>query len=422
MSVATPFSTRMGLVLAGLAGALVLAIMVMMSSAAHDTATVSGHGAANGLDGYAGLARMLAAAGHDVQMARGRSDTAGLLIVTPPAGADGAKIAEIVTRHRRVGPVLIIAPKWQSEMVGKLAPGAKTGWVSISGAQLAHWKGFLDDITVATYHATDAAITGPDSGPTTSRLPFPTTAEEGQISQTSSATLRPIAMQGPHILAARYDDSDTNGEHLPYPLTLVFEPDLLNNAGLARRDNADLAEALVAAAGQTYGGGSPTITFDLTLNGLGHPANLMGLIFSPPYLSATLCLILAALAAFWHGFARFGRPVAETRAIALGKAALVANGARLIRRARRLHLLTHAYADATRTRLVRALGLARGVPIDVTDAAIDRVLAHRATPDTTPDTARNFTSAAAALAHATTEADILAAAQNLHALERTLTP
>ena len=78
MSVATPFSTRMGLVLAGLAAALVLAIMVMMSSAARDTATVSGHGAANGLDGYAGLARMLAAAGHDVQMARGRSDTAGL--------------------------------------------------------------------------------------------------------------------------------------------------------------------------------------------------------------------------------------------------------------------------------------------------------------------------------------------------------
>jgi len=80
-------------------------------------------------------------------------------------------------------------------------------------------------------------------------------------------------------------------------------------------------------------------------------------------------------------------------------------------------LLTNAYTDATRTRLIRALGLARGQPTDITDAAIDRALAHRTAADTA-----SFTSAAAAMAQATTGPDIVRLAQNLHALERTLTP
>ena len=157
------------------------------------------------------------------------------------------------------------------------------------------------------------------------------------------------------------------------------------------------------------------ITFDLTLNGLARQANLLTLAFSPPYLAATLCLLLAALVALWREAARFGAPLAQGRAIAFGKRALVSNAAGLITRTRRLHLLPGRYVLATRERLARALGLPRLTDAAATGAAIDRALASR------DQDSPSFTTTAQELAAARKEPAILAAAARLHALERMLT-
>jgi hypothetical protein len=120
---------------------------------------------------------------------------------------------------------------------------------------------------------------------------------------------------------------------------------------------------------------------------------------------------LAVLAAIWRGLLRFGPTLQEGRAIALGKASLLGNAAALIRRARRFHVLGAPYADASRARLARALSLPRQMKAEAVDAAIDRALAARRAsglvpPDFGPE--QSFTSAAAQLARAQGEGEILA--------------
>ena len=156
------------------------------------------------------------------------------------------------------------------------------------------------------------------------------------------------------------------------------------------------------------------VTFDLTFNGFARSPNLLTLAFTPPFLAATLCLLIAALLVGWRAFLRFGPALAGGPAIAFGKRQLVANTAGLVRRSKRLHLLGPPYAVLVRERLVRALGLPHRADPVAREAAIDRALAMRA-PGSLP-----FSKAAAALRHARGPAELLRAAQALHAIERTL--
>ena len=197
-----------------------------------------------------------------------------------------------------------------------------------------------------------------------------------------------------------------------YPLVVVFDPDLLNNWGMGDRKRAMAALRLID---QAQGGQPDPVTFDLTLNGFKRSANLLTLAFAPPFLAATLCLLIAALIAGWRAFRRFGPPLAEARAIAFGKASLVANAAGLVRRSGRLHLLGAPYAALLRERLVRGLALPRHADAAASEAAIDRALAAR------DPAARPFSDIAAELRAARRPAELLRAGQALHALERTLT-
>ena len=198
-----------------------------------------------------------------------------------------------------------------------------------------------------------------------------------------------------------------------YPIIFVFEPDLLDNYGMARPEQAQFAQSLLAAAMRD---GPKSIAFDLTLNGHALAPNLLSLALTPPYLAGTLCLLFAAFAVGWRAFARFGAAEAELPELAFGKTTLVENTAALIRRARRQRLLPAPYVEAARARLAHALGLPRLSGTAATDAAIDRALASRQ-----PANADSFSAATARLLAAHSEPDLLRAAQELHALERMLT-
>ncbi|MBU2586706.1 MAG: DUF4350 domain-containing protein, partial [Alphaproteobacteria bacterium] len=100
---------------------------------------------------------------------------------------------------------------------------------------------------------------------------------------------------------------------------------------------------------------------------------------------------------------RFGPPaIASEPAIAFGKQRLIANGASLIVRARRLPLLAAPYAALSARRMAERLGLARP-DRDAIDAALARRLPHE----------EPFSRRAARLEAATRPADILSAAQAL---------
>jgi hypothetical protein len=149
----------------------------------------------------------------------------------------------------------------------------------------------------------------------------------------------------------------------------------------------------------------------MTLNGFGASENLLTLAFRPPFLAATLCLLLALLIIGWRAFMRFGPPaVAAGPNIAFGKRQLITNGAGMILRARRFALLAAPYAALSSRRIAERLGLSRPDP-----QAIDAALARRL-PLEEP-----FTRRAARLEAAETPAEILAAAQALGELNTKLT-
>ncbi|MEO0030948.1 MAG: hypothetical protein RIS94_706 [Pseudomonadota bacterium] len=410
--------TVMGMVLVGLLA--FVALLWWLGNGASPANNGGSHAGGRGLNGYAGLAAMLEADGFEVTRARGKDALRqpGLLILTPPPAAGGAEIAKIVDARRAIGPTLVVTPKWQAAPISD-NPAAKRGWTEIVGTATPEWRGFADDVTVALGGAKDAPAGGwrtvgragplPDdrrvlSGQGDGLAPLVRTAD-GRI---LAAWLRDDGYYPALDAFAGVRASGEDGDL--YPVVLVFEPDLLDNWGLADPHTGTMARDLVLAAAGTR---SQPVTFDLTLVGLGASRNLATLAFEQPFLAATICLLLAVLAAMWRAFLRFGPPRAPGRAIALGKTALVANTAGLIRRAGRLLLIAGPYADAARERLVLTLGLPRGrAPAD-SEAAIDAVLARRGLND-------RFSGAADRLRHARRAQDIARRAGELQRIEKEL--
>lgn len=378
---ASPFprSTVIGMLLVG-----ALAFVALLWFLGHNTGGSGNNGGAHvgghGLNGYAGLAKMLEAEDLDVVRQRNRrgiETQPGLLILTPPPEADGKEIAKVVDARRYVGPTLVVTPKWFA--MGASGKKAKRGWVQILGTTAPQWKGFADNVTVEVGTDKSAPAGGWRIGARQGKLP-----DDRQVETGSGKGLIPIVNAGNgKVLAAWLDDDgyypalndlagidpDYGGEDEDiYPVVLVFEPDLLDNWGLADRATAMLARDLVLATADNR---AQPFAFDMTFNGFGASRNLLTLAFEPPFLAATLCLLLAALAVAWRAFHRFGPALQAAPEITNGKAALVANAAGLIRRTGRVHLVAAPYADAARDRIAQALGLPRGTSADATERAID---------------------------------------------------
>lgn len=420
-----PFTLRSALVLVVIGCALFVALLWMIGTGLGmgGTNNGGGHGAGKGLNGYAAVYRLLEEQGHDVR--RGRNNGAlqqeALLVLTPPHDVDTADLDRIISEHRTLGPTLLILPKWPAVPVPRsLRPkGAKDGWVMLGNPVSPEWE------DLGQGRSLDARIdnsSGEWSGfGLSGRLPIPQAVQTissggitGLVRDARGQTLAGLVDDGNDYgrLSEATDAGPGSGDDDSlYPLVIVAEPDLLDNYGFAKVESAQLASALVDA--MTEGVPMPVV-FDLTLNGLGRQPNLLTLAFTPPFLAATLCLLLAALAIGWRAFVRFGPPRRTERAIAFGKRALVANSAGLIRRTRRLHLLTGPYADRAGDTISHALAIARQPDRAATESAIDRALQSRGEEDAP------FSQTAERLRHAKTAQQAVHAARDLHALERKL--
>ena len=324
------------------------------------------HAASKGLNGFAGLTRLLEADGTRVIRSRDRSalDSQGLLVLTPPPEMDAEELGDIVARRRTIGPTMIIAPKWRAMPVRKR--GTKPGWVVLVGPvgesslQLdgrdvrfsqdkiesghALWQGLSREGILSS----DRAVSSVEAEDADGFLaPIVTDAKEHVLAAY-------LADDGSFLTGDLYLDPDRADGQPVYNVLLVAEPDLLNNWGLASETRAALALDLVALARQ---GTDAPVRFDLTVNGLGGSRNLLTLAFEPPFLAATLTLLLALGIAMWRGFNRFGPALRPAPAIRPGKSQLVANGAQVIGRSGRMHLLRDPYANLVGARAVRRLGL-----------------------------------------------------------------
>lgn len=376
------------------------------------------HALSKGLTGYAGLAAMLESSGTEVVRARdpARLDDPGLLVLTPPHDADGAEVAKIVEAHRYVGPTLVVMPKWVQLPAGGNA--AKPGWVSLAGTRRASWTGSLGkglDVELGAVARADFGEAGQSialgKGNAMQALTIADEAAIPLVTGSRDTTLVAYLNDSGSYPAldrwSGWDPSDKSDTDL-FPLVIVAEPDLLDNRGLAREVVALNALALLR---RVRDGDKGPVIFDVTLNGLGRARNLLTLAFTPPFLAATLALLLAALAVAWRAFIRFGPSRLAERAVAYGKTALVENSAGLIRRAGRIRLLGAPYGALVAQRTLRALGLPPGSDI----AAIDTAQGRRGL------TGPAFSAEAAALAAARKPADLVRHAAALQTIEKGLT-
>lgn len=371
------------------------------------------HAAANGINGFSGLVQLLQATGHDVSLSRNPADRGeyGLLILTPPLWSNAEEIHEIIEQRieTAAGPTMLILPKWTAMPVPETDDDdSQPGWVVLGQPSSPQWFGNLSMGEGARLAI--GATSGWQGLGSSGDLPDETAVQA--LVEDSAKTMAPLVLDSEgDVLAARYVRPGAFDDHEPWPVIVVFEPDLVNNYGMADRQRAAMAVQLVNEATQ---GSRMPIRFDLTLNGLGASQNLLTLAFSPPFLAATLCLLLAALVIGWRAFLRFGPSVAEAPAMAQGKRQLVLNGAALIERVKRWHLLKAPYEDLIARRVASALGL-RHADHAHREIAIDQALARRGHRGST------FSHLAADLREAQRPREIIRAARALRTFERTLT-
>lgn len=398
--------------------ALFLALIWLLGSGAQFLGNANNgdaHASAKGLNGYAALVRLAEEAGFAVERSRSPAglETEGLLVLTPPPETDPLELAKLLKKREAIGPTLVILPKWVAmrpppglpeEASDKFEPG----WVVLEGSLSALWS---ESLPAPYRFKRESEELKPDEEPGWDGFDLagqlPTRIIAYTVGENAQEPL--VTDSAGHWLALRV--IGTKGSEFyesAHWTVFVVEPDLVNNYGLADKTRAEAAIALLQTA--AYDGDIDSITFDLTMNGFGASENLLTLAFRPPFLAATLCLLLALLIIGWRAFQRFGPAASDAGPqIAFGKHRLIANGASLILRARRLHLLGAPYAALTARRLAERLGLPRADA-----AAIDAALARRLLNE------EPFSHRAATLEGATRPADILGAAQALGDLTQKL--
>lgn len=414
--------SRAGALALVVVGVLLFTALTFMIGAGADFSGERGqgqaHAAGNGLNGYAGLVRLTEAQGYSVTRSRSPAElqTDGLLVLTPPPGADAEELAELINDRRYSGPTLVIVPKWRAgkpsdDLPLQVRAKFKRGWVVLDGVQASRWPSDLP----APY-TFSLLVDGAQKGATPVR--WSGLGHAGQLPAAPVLHAKPAKGDGQRQLIVDASSrrlafevslgADGTPDDDAYPVVFLVDADLANNYALA--DPARAAAAMALIDEMTYGGDIYEVVFDLTLNGFGASENLLTLAFRPPFLAATLALMVALLIVGWRAFQRFGPPTAAAGPdIAFGKRQLIANGAGLILRGRRYALLGAPYAALSARRLAERLGLARPDP-----EAIDAALARRL-PDEEP-----FSRRTARLEAATNPADILAAARALDDLNAKL--
>ncbi|MBC9032190.1 hypothetical protein IAG41_07285 [Sphingomonas sp. JC676] len=372
----TPFAARTIFVLIALSVVGFLSYLLLSAYADELRPAQNGgtHALSNSAVGFAGLADLIKRTHGDVRLVRREADLANdtLLVLTPDASTDPAAVKRILDRRQDL-PTMVILPKW---IVTPLP--AKANWVRSTG-------------TLPTFIA---AMPVSSVGKVEIR-----DAPHGKFRTVSGPTLE-AAFEAPDgsALVAYVGDSVT---------TIVADPDLFNNQGLATVEGAERAMRILS---QFAAPDSP-VAFDLTLHGFGRNPNLLKLAFEAPFLPLTLCVLLAALLAGWHAMLRFGPAALPDRGVAFGKRALAENGAALLRLARRRHRTGERYATLVR----EAVATSTGAPPGLTGDALDRYL------DRLDREGEPFLSITARAANARDTRGLLAAARDLYHWKRTVT-
>jgi hypothetical protein len=395
------FSRRTAIIMV-LVGALSFCAFIVLSAYAPDLRPEIDprpHALSKSAVGFAGAAELLQARGAPVTIRRGRDDdfSDGLLVLTPEEHMSEA-LDPLLTSYT---PTLVVLPKWN------VLPDFSTpGWVQAAGyvpeedvaetLPPRHGKLVVRRETDEKSHR----VVAPEGS-----FRFGDPADSGPIvgfQTVESAELTPMLVdkQGRIVLGQIQDTA----------IYILSEPDLLNTQGLANPDTAWLGVRVIEA----LAGAKNPIRFDVTLFGFERTRNVLKLAFEPPFLSATLCALAAAVFMGLHAAARFGPDRRGRRAFALGKRALVDNSAALVRMTRREARMARGYVALTLASAAHAVGVRRGTDETGQRHMLDRLSEVARLP-------RTYSELARAAEAASDRESLLDAARALHAWRTEMT-
>lgn len=335
--------------------------------------------------GFKGLSDLVEKSGGTVTLSGDPANRpgSGLMILTPSLRTKPAELeAALEEAASETAPVLIVLPKWATRPQ-KRQPKREERFADAPPEALAKLLAPLAKVDVRR-------------------------AEKVRLLYPTSLDLRPFrtpelvqSIDGEQIypLITSSDGRAVLAEVPGKYIYILADPDLLNNFGLAQRQNAFAAISLLAALDPDNPG---KVVFDTMLPYGASGRNLVQLMFEPPFLGVTLALLAAALLAGIATWARFGPPRREPRAVAFGKRALIENIVGLARRAQRVREGGDAYVDSVRDWAARRLALPRTLQGEALEAHLD------ALPTDTP-----YAATADRVRNAKTEAELLHAAQKL---------
>lgn len=164
-------------------------------------------------------------------------------------------------------------------------------------------------------------------------------------------TLQPLLSSADGILIG---EIDRDGRRI----VVVTDPDIFENHGVARGDNALLAVALV----RSLRGARGRVVFDEVPHGfVSRPLGIVRLLLTFPFVLVTLQIALACALLLWSATARFGVPKPREPALPLGKRGLIEGGSRLLAYAGRLAFLLDRYAEAVLRETAARLNVPRGL-------------------------------------------------------------
>jgi hypothetical protein len=266
-----------------------------------------------------------------------------VLAEPPPTGLSGGD----VVRLGRARNVLLVLPKRTGTPdINKLTWVDSTSPVGID--QVA-------DIAKLIDQKIDIVRTDPPKAWDINRLgAVPSFDDTVQLIE--SDDLVPIVANGKQMLVGEYRD----GDHRTW---IVADPDFLENHGLAKGQNADVAIALFNG----LRGDDGTVIFDETIHGMVNVVvnPFRKLLEFPLVIASVLCLVAAALL-LWATVGRFGKPGLDPPAFDFGKRRLISTSASLLDRAGHQSEVMRRYIEQT----LRDVGRALGAPGELGDTEL----------------------------------------------------
>ncbi len=212
--------------------------------------------------------------------------------------------------------LLLVLPKWRGH-----GRGRRPNW--IDRATLRPLRDAQSALELATEQGRVVRRPWPPSF-TVNELPF-TPSGSGRIQLIHSEALRPVVAAGDGLLVGEIVDGGRR-------IWVLSDPDVMNNQGLGRGQNAAFMVALTDALRAADNGDIRVpLVFDETAHGFRPPEwSPLKLLFRFPFAVVTGLALFSALLMLLAGGGRFGAARPAPRPLDFGQAGLIANGARLL--------------------------------------------------------------------------------------------